>query len=141
MLLLNRYLQRLCNRLKFQSSNRYNRFSPSNNGKIIVYVCVSVGSHPRGSSPRGSSPRGSSPRGSSLGGGGYSGWSWAQFLSGALVFALYYLTSSREIIPEVQFPFFLQHVLYKGEVRIVMYIMYDNNNNNNNNKSVQTKHS
>lgn len=43
-------------------------------------------------------------------------WSWLPLYTAIAVLA-YLLTSTVEPVPEISFPFFLQHMLYAGEVR------------------------
>lgn len=44
-------------------------------------------------------------------------WSWLPLYTAIAVLA-YLLTSNVEPVPEISFPFFLQHMLYAGEVRV-----------------------
>lgn len=44
-------------------------------------------------------------------------WSWA-FIYGVIAGLAYLLTSRTEPIPEISFPFFLQHMLHAGEVGV-----------------------
>lgn len=46
-------------------------------------------------------------------------WSWLPLYTAIAVLA-YLLTSTVEPVPEISFPFFLQHMLYAGEVRVLV---------------------
>lgn len=46
-------------------------------------------------------------------------WSWLPLYTAIAVLA-YLLTSTVEPVPEISFPFFLQHMLYAGEVSVFL---------------------
>ena len=45
------------------------------------------------------------------------GWSWMQLIPGVLIGILYYMASDSDPIPSVSFSFFLQHMLFTGQVQ------------------------